>query len=225
MRHADLVAGLEPYRDDGDEDVEHLHPVLLFRLAGAWWGSQLLRDHATIESAARTVAQQTALFAKWRDGSGNLAADPSRVIAPGFRGSYHMVQADGFAHAVDVRRTGPLSWSQVNDELRIWGLQRTVPGEDWHYQAGRSSGWFAGPMPPESLWRPDAPKARILRLRRPRIRGEYVAWVQARVGAIPDGIYGPDTRAAVMDFQANHGLTVDGIVGPNTHRTIQEATI
>ena len=52
MQHADLVAGLEPYRDDGDEDVAHLHPVLVFRLAGAFWSSQLMRDHVRIESGA-----------------------------------------------------------------------------------------------------------------------------------------------------------------------------
>ena len=58
MKHADLVRILEPYRDDGDEDVEHLHPVLVFRLAGAYWSSQLMRDHVRIESGARSVDEQ-----------------------------------------------------------------------------------------------------------------------------------------------------------------------
>lgn len=31
-----------------------------------------------------------------------------------------------------------------------------------------------------------------------------------------DGIFGPDTEAAVKQFQTDHGLTVDGIVGPET---------
>jgi len=33
-----------------------------------------------------------------------------------------------------------------------------------------------------------------------------------------DGIFGPDTNAAVKDFQGDHGLGVDGIVGPITWR-------
>ncbi len=35
-----------------------------------------------------------------------------------------------------------------------------------------------------------------------------------------DGIFGPDTKDAVQDFQADHGLTVDGIVGPNTWKKL-----
>lgn len=34
-------------------------------------------------------------------------------------------------------------------------------------------------------------------------------------GLTVDGIFGPDTRTAVLDFQTKHGLASDGIVGPN----------
>ena len=227
MQHADLVRILEGFRDDGDEDCEHLHPVLAFRLAGAFWSSQLMRDHVRIESGARSVDEQRRLYARWRNGAvgANLAADPDRRIAPGFVGSYHLIQpADGWAWAADMTRSGPVSWSQVHVVLGGWGLLRTVPGEDWHIQHGRYSGFFAGPMPPESVWKPDSAPYRLLKVRRPRIRGPYVRFVQARVGAVVDGIYGPATAEAVADWQANHGLTADGIVGPNTHKALNGET-
>jgi peptidoglycan hydrolase-like protein with peptidoglycan-binding domain len=52
-------------------------------------------------------------------------------------------------------------------------------------------------------------------LRRPST-GEQVKLVQAKVGVIADGNFGPKTEAAVRAFQRNHGLVPDGIVGPKT---------
>lgn len=42
-------------------------------------------------------------------------------------------------------------------------------------------------------------------------------------GAIPlqvDGIFGPKTQAAAVDFQRRHGLKVDGIIGPDTRKKL-----
>lgn len=46
--------------------------------------------------------------------------------------------------------------------------------------------------------------------------GAVVRYVQSRVGAAVDGIYGPMSADAVERFQRKNGLTADGIVGPNT---------
>jgi peptidoglycan hydrolase-like protein with peptidoglycan-binding domain len=46
--------------------------------------------------------------------------------------------------------------------------------------------------------------------------GTTIASVQHALGIPADGIYGPQTRRAVMAFQRVHGLTVDGVAGPQT---------
>ena len=46
--------------------------------------------------------------------------------------------------------------------------------------------------------------------------GSTIAAVQRALGIPADGIYGPQTRRAVIAFQRAHGLIVDGIVGPQT---------
>jgi cell wall-associated NlpC family hydrolase len=43
-----------------------------------------------------------------------------------------------------------------------------------------------------------------------------VASVQRALGVAADGVFGPQTKAAVLAFQRAHGLEVDGIVGPQT---------
>ena len=50
-------------------------------------------------------------------------------------------------------------------------------------------------------------------LRRPAT-GELVKLMQAKIGVIPDGNFGPKTEAALRAFQLAHGLVPDGIVGP-----------
>jgi N-acetylmuramoyl-L-alanine amidase len=62
---------------------------------------------------------------------------------------------------------------------------------------------------------------------KPMMRGDDVADLQRRLGAMGfdagkvDGIYGPDTAAAVADFQRNAGLTVDGLFGPDELRSLE----
>lgn len=63
---------------------------------------------------------------------------------------------------------------------------------------------------------------RLLYLRQPMIRGDDVAALQRRLGALGfdagrvDGIFGPDTERALQEFQRNIDIVVDGVCGPTT---------
>ena len=53
-------------------------------------------------------------------------------------------------------------------------------------------------------------------------RGYCVGWLQCRVGAKIDDIFGNETKNKVMEFQRNNGLVVDGIAGKNTFNKLLE---
>lgn len=46
--------------------------------------------------------------------------------------------------------------------------------------------------------------------------GPWVDYLQQLTPLVNDGDFGPDTEAAVKNFQQNQGLTPDGVVGPQT---------
>ena len=146
---------LARYKDDGDENVVDLEPILAYRLARAYRTHKVLRDHMTIESGVRTKEEQVELWVAYKSGASRvLAANPDRVIgrAPDgtpWTGSWHMAQAalDGQGCAVDLTTHHTLPWGQVHELLRGMGLNETVPGEPWHHQARNHKGIFPGPMP------------------------------------------------------------------------------
>lgn len=47
--------------------------------------------------------------------------------------------------------------------------------------------------------------------------------IQTQLGITADGIFGPQTKSAIMAFQQANGLTVDGIVGPQTQAALARA--
>jgi N-acetylmuramoyl-L-alanine amidase len=67
---------------------------------------------------------------------------------------------------------------------------------------------------------------RVLYLRAPHMRGDDVRALQDSLATLGfdtgrvDGIFGPDTQAAVREFQRNYGLRPDGIVADGTLRAL-----
>ena len=67
---------------------------------------------------------------------------------------------------------------------------------------------------------------RFLYRRTPMLRGDDVAELQQRLGALGfhsgrvDGIFGDDTTAALREFQQNAGLPADGILGADSLREL-----
>ena len=53
-------------------------------------------------------------------------------------------------------------------------------------------------------------------------RNCLVGWLQARIGATPDNIFGANTEAKLREFQQRNNLTADGICGYNTWNKIFE---
>lgn len=85
------------------------------------------------------------------------------------------------------------------------------------------------PRPRATVGNPYPVPTRTIKLTDPMMTGDDVKWIQyhlIRLGFLPeknskgesniDGIYGKDTRTAVMVAQEHYGIKVDGIVGAAT---------
>lgn len=71
---------------------------------------------------------------------------------------------------------------------------------------------------------------RLMFMRRPMLRGEDVSELQSRLNSLGfdsgkvDGIFGPDTERAVIEFQNNRKLAEDGKAGPEVITEIRLVT-
>ncbi len=69
---------------------------------------------------------------------------------------------------------------------------------------------------PSLIPKVDAANRPTLRRGNPNNPEDFVKTLQTRIGATPDGGFGPDTEAKLRAFQRLAGLVPDGIAGPAT---------
>lgn len=110
-----------------------------------------------------------------------------------------------------------------DDMRRAWGgTTHTDPGPNfpwWKlFDAVNAALGKARPPLPATATTGRPRGARTLELTKPMMRGADVGFVQRWTGVDDDGVFGPATRAAVMDYQKMRGIKADGIVGPTTWR-------
>ncbi len=102
----------------------------------------------------------------------------------------------------------------VHEFQRGRGLRRTGRCDETTWSALVEASWALGD--------------RVLFHTSPNLRGDDVAELQtllARLGfdaGRVDGIFGPDTAAAVIEFQRNCGLAIDGACGRDTVRALYQ---
>ena len=121
------------------------------------------------------------------------------------------------------RRLARLSFDVAGDQLGRYGTATTEAVRAFQEHRGLRPDGVCG----EQTWSALVEAGyrlgdRLLYLRQPMLRGDDVASLQRRLGALGfdagrvDGIFGPRTQVALTEFQRNVGLTVDGVCGPAT---------
>ena len=114
-----------------------------------------------------------------------------------------------------------LGYESVDDERATFGDGTAQAVRAFQTSRGLDPDGIVGPDTWRSLYEAGYRLGdRIIFMRRPMIRGEDVAELQSRLNSLgfdsgkADGIYGPQTEAAIIDFQHNRRLAEDGKVGP-----------
>jgi murein L,D-transpeptidase YcbB/YkuD len=113
-------------------------------------------------------------------------------------------------------------WSSITDSLtgtECWHYE--FRGEHWQaYRDQHGAAAMAHGMKEEI--------GNVLGAEEAGGRADDVKWLQRSLNTLlgthltVDGVYGPNTKEAVGDFQAANGLQVDGVAGPITRAKLSE---
>jgi len=154
------------------------------------------------------------------------------------RGASTSISNHSWGTAVDINIDGVLD-RRGNDKVQVglsliapifnrhgWYWGAAFPTEDgMHFEVSREKmlEWHEQGLLLDGRTLPSKPATRI------GDRGTDVAELQTKLNTLGadlgvDGIFGPATLAAVIDFQARNGLEPDGIVGRKTWKRLRELT-
>lgn len=128
-------------------------------------------------------------------------------------------------------RLANLGHESAGDARGVFGASTTEAVKAFQRSKGLQVDGTVGPDTWRSLYEAGYRLGdRLLFMRRPMMRGEDVAELQSRLNSLGfdcgkvDGIYGPDTGAAVAEFQRNRNLAEDGRAGPEVVTEIHIVT-
>lgn len=178
----------------------------------------------TVNSSWRSSAKQAELYAKYLNGTGNLAARPGT--------SLHEKTKNGApaSQAVDLNYQGNakcIAW--IHENAKDYGLHFPVRGENWHAQCTTSAPIVDLDPPKPVRPKTNVPEGRdpLLGLQNPRLYGPKVADVQrALIKLDPDTnraalgeevdlqVYGSKTAALMNVYKKNRGMEKEKGVTP-----------
>lgn len=128
-------------------------------------------------------------------------------------------------------RLAALSFDPGADARAVFGEGTCNAVSEFQRAKGLDADGIVGPITWRALYEAGYRLGdRILFMRRPMMRGEDVAELQSRLNSLGfdtgkvDGIFGPDTERAVVDFQHNRHLAEDGKMGPEVVTEIHLVT-
>lgn len=118
-------------------------------------------------------------------------------------------------------RLSALGHESDSDPRATFGPETEAAVCSFQKSKGLDVDGIVGPDTWRSLWEAGYRLGdRLLFFRRPMYRGEDVSELQSRLNSLgfdagkADGMFGPKTEAAVLEFQHNRNLAEDGKVGP-----------
>ena len=128
-------------------------------------------------------------------------------------------------------RLSALGFVSSVDERSVFGERTMAAVKEFQRAKGLDIDGIVGPNTWRSLYEAGYRLGdRILFFRRPMIRGEDVSELQSRLNTLGfdsgkvDGIFGPASEEAVLDFQHNRDLAEDGKAGPSVVTEIHLVT-